>query len=107
MVSRVAECNNFEFSMLPSEFLQLSLRVGPLGTLGSCKVTGEDGERKELVLLNSGDSILVFDLAVTLSRGISGLIRVLNLHQDILPALLCEKAGARPEGAKQHPVFLQ
>lgn len=67
--------------MLPSEFLQLSLRVGPVGSLSSCRVRGDSAnELKELVLINSGESVLIFDLAVTLSRGTSGLIKILNLH---------------------------
>ena len=81
--------NNFEFSMLPSEFLQLSLRAGPRGTLSSCRIkSGDtDSESKEVVLINSGESVLIFDLSITLSRGTSGLIKIISLQNDILPVL--------------------
>ena len=73
--------NNFEFSMLPSEFLQLSLRAGPTGTLSSCKILSEDDKQpREVVLINSGESVLIFDLSITLTRGTSGLIKILSLH---------------------------
>ncbi len=67
--------------------MQLSLRVGPEGTMSSCSVIGDNHEKKELVLVNSGESVLIFDLAITLSSGVSGLIKILSLHNDIIPAL--------------------
>ena len=83
--------------------------MGPTGTLKSCRVRGDSAnDLRELVLLNSGDSVLIFDLAITLSRGTSGLIKILNLQQDIIPALWSGKqANPASEAARQHPLFLQ
>ena len=44
---------------------------------------GDSGEIKDLVLINSGESVLIFDLAITMSTGTSGLIKMLHL-QDIV-----------------------
>ena len=54
---------------------------------------------KDIVLVNSGESILIFDLALTTSTGTSGLIKILHL-QDILP---CLTSTTR----QNHPLFLQ
>lgn len=52
----------------------------------SCKVLTDKGESKELVLVNSGEAVLIFDLTIALAKGTSGLIKMLNLP-DILANL--------------------
>ena len=87
--------------------------------MSSCSVIGDNHEKKELVLVNSGESVLIFDLSITLSHGVSGLIKMLSLHQDIIPALTTASQQAFNEDrvltvpdnenmvASQHSGFLQ
>lgn len=58
-------------------------------------------------MVNSGESILIFDLSITLSHGVSGLIKMLSLNQDIIPALTEDRIAPYSDTASQHPLFLQ
>ena len=60
--------------------------------MGSCKIKDEAGETKDVVLVNSGESVLIFDLSVTLSTGMSGLIKMLHLS-DIIGCLASASAN--------------
>ena len=72
----------FEFALLPSQIINLPLKVGPSGSpLSSCKVGG-----RKIVVVNSGENVLFFDIALTVTNGTSGLISSLKLI-DILQAI--------------------
>ena len=71
----------FEFALLPSQIINLPLRVGPNGSLSSCKVGG-----RSIVVVNSGESVLFFDIALSVTNGTSGLISSLKMV-DILQAI--------------------
>ena len=47
----------------------------------------ESEETKQIVLVNSGESVLLFDLQIMLQKGTSGLIKIL-LYSDIVQSLL-------------------
>ena len=69
--------------------MHLSLKAGPAGTMKGCTVrTGNESEEtKQIVLVNSGESVLLFDLQIMLQKGTSGLIKIL-LYSDIVQSLL-------------------
>ena len=54
--------------------------------MSTCKIRDGAGLSKDVALINSGESILIFDFTETMSAGTSGLIKTLHLH-DILPKL--------------------
>ena len=58
----------------------------------SCKVLTVNRESKELVLVNSGEAVLIFDLTIALAKGTSGLIKMLNL-----PEILANLSLASPD----------
>ena len=69
--------------------MHLSLKAGPEGTMKGCTVrtSNESEETKQIVLVNSGESVLLFDLQIMLQKGTSGLIKIL-LYSDIVHSLL-------------------
>ena len=72
--------HQYEFTLLPSEFMQVGLRSSPLPycSLKCCKV-----DRKDMLVVNSGEQVLVFDLQVTQGQGTSGLVTTFDI-QDLL-----------------------
>ena len=61
---------------MPSESIRLALRSSPqpYHTIKCCKIQGKD-----MLVINSGESVLVFDLEIALTQGTSGLIRTLQI----------------------------
>ena len=87
----------FEFPLLPSGVLQASLKSSPQHTLSACNVEG-----KQLIIVNSGEQILVFDIQVTMTKGTSGLIKIIQIS-EIIKQLIQEGSQEK----RKHPNFLE
>jgi hypothetical protein len=87
-----------EFDLIASQYLNVALRAHPQHTQTVCHTLS-----KQYHVLNSGESVLIFDFHQSLGKGSSGLVNCFSVH-DLL--VHCDFKPAIQEKTKQ-PIIMR